>query len=122
MKYRSQEELRENLRWRRSAPILKQGERTHLPEIAFRQLSFIENHVKGRKEYYDPVANVAEHDCKQEGESDDSKKTRVDFLVFCCSVAIHDCLEAFSEFIGAVISWRSPVGTNFMEDGRDRCP
>lgn len=48
------------------------------------------------------MAQVTEHDAKQEGESDNGVQGRIGFTVGCHSVCVNQILEATGELVRAV--------------------
>lgn len=65
------------------------------------------------------MTNVTEHDSEEERERDDRKQPRIDFLVGCDPIAVHDGLEALRELIGSdECGWRL-VGAKLLQYGHD---
>lgn len=94
----------------------------YLTEIRFTQSPLVENHVNRSAEDDKTVANISEHDCEEERERNDRKKSRVNLLVLADTVAIHDGLEGFGEFIGPVERGWSFVCPQLMKDRRNASP
>jgi hypothetical protein len=65
------------------------------------------------------VTDIAEHDGKQEGESDDGEQSRVDLLVRTDTVSVDNVLETFGELVRAVESRRSSRSAKLVQDGRN---
>lgn len=65
------------------------------------------------------MPEITKHDCKQKGERDDGKDTRVDFTIRGHAICVDNGLECLSEFVGAVVSWGRFSGREFVEDGCD---
>jgi hypothetical protein len=67
------------------------------------------------------MTNVTKHDSEEEGESDDCKESRIDFLVGSDTVRVDDSLESRGELVGRVeCRWVFECAT-FMEDSGDIC-
>ena len=102
-----------------SVSISEQQDGTsYLSKILFCQLTFGHDHVQRKEQNNKTVPNVTEHDGEQEWESDDCEQSRVDFLVTCNTVTVHDRLETLGEFIGPVERGRGLVGAKLMQDWR----
>lgn len=65
------------------------------------------------------MTDITEHDCEQEGESDNGEQSRIDFLVRADTVSVDDILETFGELVRAMESRRSRGSTKLMEYCRD---
>ncbi len=63
------------------------------------------NHPTGKQRQQDSVAEIAKHNGKEEGESNDGKDSGVYFLVVSNSVRVYDALE-------------STIGWYFEGDGK----
>ena len=92
---------------------------THLAQIALRQLALKQDHRQCSEESDKTVTDVAEHDCEQEGERNDSKQARVDLLVRRYTVGVHDGLETFSKLVRAVERRWGAIRAQPVQDGRD---
>ncbi len=57
------------------------------------------------QEKQEAMAQITEHDTKEEGECDDSEDCRIDFLVHRNTVGVHDLLEDPCEIICLDIGW-----------------
>jgi len=68
----------------------------------FGQRLFIVDNVYGDKGHEETMAKIAKHDGEEEGERDERKHGRVDFLVASDTVGVHDDLEGLGELVGAV--------------------
>lgn len=56
------------------------------------------------------MTNITKHDSEHEWESDRCEQSRVDLLVGCNTVGVHDCLETFGELVGLLERWGCLVG------------
>ena len=91
---------------------------TYLAQVGLAQLSLKQDHEGGRDERDEAVTNVAEHDGKQEGESNDSEETRIDLLIASDTIAVHNGLESFGELVGAHESWGFLVRPELVQNWR----
>jgi hypothetical protein len=65
------------------------------------------------------MSNITKHDREQEREGDDREQPRVDLLVLCDTVTVHDGLVPFRELVGSVKSRRRLMRGQLMQDGRN---
>jgi len=89
---------------------------TNLIKFFSRPLLLLEDHVQRGKEDDTSMSNITKHHGEQERERNDSKQTRVDFLVGCSTVSVHDGLEAFGKFVGAGEGRRRFVRAQLVQD------
>jgi hypothetical protein len=68
------------------------------------------------------MSNVTEHDSKQEGERDDCKQPRVDLLIRCDPVCVHDRLERPGELVGAMVRRRGFRSRDLLQNWGYCCP
>ena len=77
------------------------------------------NKEKGRKEHDNSVSCITEHECEDEGESDDCPRSRIDFSVIGNTVRIHNVLEPLSELVDSVEGWGCFRSFQLMKDCRN---
>src|SRR6478736_5586935 len=65
------------------------------------------------------MAEITEHDSKQEREGDKNRNGRVDLLVRGGTISIDDGLETFGDLVGLKVSRRRLVGLNLIDNRRD---
>ena len=78
------------------------------------------DHGEGGAKHDDGMTKVTEHDGKQEGESNNNRDGRVDFLVGSSTVGVDDCLESLGELVGLEVRRRGLVGPDLVDNGRNR--
>jgi hypothetical protein len=66
------------------------------------QLLLVQNQVQGKDQHQETMTSVTKHYSEQEGESDESEKTRVDLTVSSNTIRVNDTLETFRELVGAM--------------------
>lgn len=62
------------------------------------------------------MSDITKHDGKEEGERNDSEKSRINLLVLGNTVAVHDSLETFGKLVGPVECRWCPVRPQFVKD------
>jgi hypothetical protein len=70
------------------------------------QFLFVQNQVQSKKQHQQTVTRITKHDSEQEGESNESEKTRIDLTVSSNAIGIDDTLETFCELVSAMEGWR----------------
>ena len=81
------------------------------------QLLLLDAHPKSEGENDHAVAGVAEHDSKEEWESDDGEHRGVGLSVRGNSVSIDQLLEGRSKLVRSEEGWRRFLGRHLVEDG-----
>ena len=89
---------------------------TYLSEPSSRKGTFRYDHSQGKDEGDKAVSNVAEHNSKQEWESDHREQTGINLLIGSDAVTVHDSLKAFGKFVRPVEGWRCFVCGEFAEN------
>ena len=63
------------------------------------------------------MPNVTEHDTEQEGERGDRKQSRVNLLISCNPICVHDRLERPGKLVGTMVRRRSFRSRDLMQNG-----
>jgi hypothetical protein len=92
---------------------------TNLIKFFSRPFLLLENHIQRGKEDDQAMSDITKHHGEQEGERNDSKQTRVDFLIGRNTISVHNGLEALGELVGASECWWRLVRAQLMQDRHD---
>lgn len=98
--------------------LLEEGTKD-LSKVRTPKLPLVQDHEDASDKDDDTVANVSEHDRKQERESDNGEETWVDLLVRSNTVTVHDGLEALGKLISTLEGWRGLASAKLVKNGRD---
>ena len=83
----------------------------------FLHFFFLANHEESGQEHEQTMAQIAEHERKQEGKRDHSERRRIDFLVTGDTVGVHDVLKTGRELVDLVVRGRLFGGVDKVNDG-----